>query len=63
MTALPPHAPSSFRSYEQRVRDVKEYERRLAEAGVCGCGHPVEKCRPEVCSHKFARAAIWGDDR
>lgn len=27
----------------------------------CGCGHHVDDCRPEICSHRFAQDAIWGN--
>lgn len=48
-------------SYESRVRAADREKKLLEEAGICGCGHPIDDCRPEICSHRFAQDAIWGN--
>jgi hypothetical protein len=36
----------------------ENYRRR---ADTCRCGHRLEDCSPERCSHSFARDAMWGN--
>ena len=38
----------------------RRYQDRKAR-GECRCGHPKSDCRPEICSHPFARDAMWGN--
>lgn len=36
---------------------------QLVKRTHCGCGHPVARCAPERCSHRFAHNALGlGDE-
>ena len=43
-----------------REREHQRAKERKA-AGICACGNKVEDCRPEICTHRFAHDAMWGN--
>lgn len=47
------HAPpvASHRGYRPNHPSAEKF---------CGCGHKIEDCAPERCSHSYAQDAMWG---
>lgn len=52
-------AREAAHDYDPPQPDVPD-ARDLALDEACACGYPRDRCRPEVCSHSFARDALWG---